>query len=100
MNNLLLIKVMPKWDKERLAVLESTSQQNMIDHQEIKDSIKGLITKIDWLGNQIMTGLEKQDDKIQRQEEKFIMRREAWAVSWVIGFLVLVLWIILNIFKL
>lgn len=74
---------MPKWDKERLAVLETTSEQNMLDHKEIKIAIDKLTNVI--------------EDLKKTQEDKFVMKKELWAVSSVVGFVAVIIGIIINV---
>ncbi len=75
-----------------ISVLNYQAEQNMKEHQEIKDMIKNL-------SDVVINWIKAQDEKIQKQEEKFVMKKELRAVSWVIGFLAVVVWLIINLWK-
>lgn len=83
----------PKKNTEAdISVLHYQAEQNMKEHQEIKDMIKNLSDVIvDWM--------KTQDEKIQKQEERFVMKKELRAVSWVIWFLAVVIWLVINLWR-
>jgi len=61
----------------------------MIDHKEIKVAIERLTKTIEDFKT-------VQETKLSSREEKFVMKKELWAVSSVIGFIAVIIGIIIN----